>query len=122
MSGIGVREWGEGGLLVELRGEFDQYNLEDLQDVLSDVAALRRPTLVDLSGVTFLDIGATRELAIRSRLYAHHLALRNPSWQVRASVAACGFGPLLDFRAGADDPAYGPPERRPSKKRPSSTA
>lgn len=109
MSRIGVRERGEGGLLVELRGEFDQYNLEDLQDTLSDVMALRRPTLVDLSGVTFLDVGATRELAIRSRLYTHHLALRNPSWQVRASVAACGLGSLLDFRPGAADPATGVP-------------
>ncbi len=106
MSRIGVRERGEGGLLVELRGEFDQYNLEDLQDTLSDVVALRRPTLVDLSEVTFLDIGTTRELTIRSRLYAHHLALRNPSWQVWASVAACGFGSLLNFRSDAEDPAF----------------
>lgn len=95
MSGIGVWEWGEEGVLVELRGEFDQYNLEDLRQTLSDVMALRRPTLVDLSRVTFLDIGGTRELAVRSRLYAHHLTLCNPSWQVRASVAACGFGDWL---------------------------
>lgn len=104
VSGIGVREWGEEGVLVELRGEFDQYNLEDLRETLGDVVALRCPTLVDLSGVTFLDIGATRELTIRSQLYAHHLTLLNPSWQVRASVAACGFAALLDFRSDAGDP------------------
>ena len=91
MSGIEVREWGEEGVLVELRGEFDQHNLEDLRETLNGVLALRRPTLVDLSRVTFLDVGTSRELAIRSQLYAHHLTLHNPSWQVRASVAACGF-------------------------------
>ena len=106
MSDIGMQEWDEGGVLVELRGEFDQYNLEDLRETLSDVVALRRPTLINLASVTFLDIGATRELAIRTQLYAHHLTLCNPSWQVRASVAACGFGEWFDFRTGADDPAY----------------
>ena len=104
MFGIEVREWGETGVLVELRGEFDQHNLEDLRETLSGVVALRRPTLVDLSGVTFLDVGVTRELAIRSQLYAHHLILCNPSWQVWASVAACGFESWISF--GADDPAY----------------
>lgn len=95
VSAIRVQGWGEAGVLVELRGEFDQHNLEDLREALSTVLALRRPTLVDLAGVTFLDVGATRELAIRSHLYAHHLTLRNPSWQVRASVAACGFEQCL---------------------------
>jgi len=79
VSGIGIRKCDGGGVLVELRGEFDRHNLEDLRETLSDVAALRRPTLVDLSKVTFLDIGAIRELAVRSQLYAHHLTLYNPS-------------------------------------------
>jgi anti-anti-sigma regulatory factor len=74
MHVIEVREWGEGGVLVELRGEFDGHNLEDLRRILDSVVALRRPTMVDLSGVTFLDVGATRELTIRSRLYARHLS------------------------------------------------
>ncbi len=56
MSGIGVQEWGEEGVLVELRGEFDRHNLEDLRETFSSVVALRRPTLVDLSRVTFLDV------------------------------------------------------------------
>ena len=106
MSAIGMREWDEGRVLVELRGEFDQYNLEDLRETLSTVVALKRPALINLASVTFLDIGATRELAIRTQLYAHRLTLCNPSWQVRASVAACGFGEWFDFRTGADDPAY----------------
>jgi anti-anti-sigma factor len=99
MHMIEVREWGEGGVLVELRGEFDGHNLEDLRRILDSVVALRRPTMVDLSGVTFLDVGATRELTIRSRLYARHLSFRNPSSEVRASVAACGFEKWFDFRS-----------------------
>lgn len=95
MSGIEVREWSEGGVVVELRGEFDRHDLEDVRETLSSVVALRRPTLVDLAGVTFLDVGVSRELAVRSRLYAHHLTLSNPSWQARASAAACGFGEFL---------------------------
>lgn len=105
MYGIEVRERNERGALIELSGEFDLHNLEKLQEALSDVVALRRPTMIDLSGVTFLDIGATRELTVRSRLYAHHLTLCNPSWQVRASVATCGFGAWLDFHTDADDPS-----------------
>jgi anti-anti-sigma regulatory factor len=103
MHVIEVREWGEGGVLVKLRGEFDGHNLEDLRQILDSVVALRRPTMVDLSGVTFLDVGATRELTIRSRLYAHHLTFRNPSPQVCASVAACRFEEWLDFRSDPED-------------------
>ncbi len=102
---IEVREWGEGGVLVELRGEFDGHNLEDLRKILDSVVALRRPTMVDLSGVTFLDVEATRELTIRSRLYAPHLTFRNPSPQVCASVAACGFENWFDFRSDPEDPS-----------------
>ena len=105
MHVIEVREWGEGGVLVELRGEFDGHNLEDLRKILDSVVALRRPTMVDLSRVTFLDVDATRELTIRSRLYAHHLTFRNPSPQVCASVAACGFEEWFDFRSDPEVPS-----------------
>lgn len=93
-------------MLVELRGEFDRHDLEDLRETLNDVVALRLPVVLDLSCVHFLDVEATRELTIYSYLYAHHLTLRNPSWQVRASVAACGLGSWLDFRYEADDATY----------------
>jgi anti-anti-sigma factor len=105
VHGTEVREWGEEGVLVELRGEFDQHNLKNLRQALSAVV-VRCPTMLDLSRVTFLDIEATRELAIQSQLYAHHLTLCNPSWQVRRSVAACGFEAWLDFRSDVTDPAY----------------
>jgi anti-anti-sigma regulatory factor len=103
--GIEVGGWREEGVLVDLCGEFDRRNLEELRGTLDGVIALRRPIVVDLSGVTFLDIGATRELTIRSRLYAHRLTLRNPSWQVRRSVAACGFEDWYDFCSVSEDPS-----------------
>jgi anti-anti-sigma factor len=112
---IEVREWGERGVMVELRGEFDRHNLEHLREILDDVSTLRRPTMVDLSEVTFLDVGATRELTIRSRLYAHHLTLCNPSPEVRASVAACGFQEWFDFRSDPEDPSC---RRASSEQRP----
>ncbi len=92
MSGIEVRKSNEGDVLIELSGEFDQHNLEFLRETLSGAMALSRPTLVDLAGVTFLDLGSTRELALQSHLYAHNLTFSNPSWQARASATACGFG------------------------------
>jgi anti-anti-sigma regulatory factor len=79
LSGISVRGRGEEGVLVELRGELDQYELEDLRETFSGVVELRLQTLVDLSRITFLDVGCTRELALISQLYGHHLTLCNPS-------------------------------------------
>lgn len=55
--------------VVELRGEFDQHTLEDLPEAMDELAVLGRPMLVDLAGVTFLGVGAVRELAISSQLY-----------------------------------------------------
>ncbi|MDQ4105868.1 MAG: hypothetical protein M3157_01665 [Actinomycetota bacterium] len=106
MSGIEVREQGERGVLVELRGEFDRHNLEKLRRTLEGVLALRRPAAVDLSKTTFLDVGATRELAVLSRLYTHHLTLHNPSWQVRASTAACGLEAWIEYQFDADCSSY----------------
>ena len=78
-------------MLVELRGEFDLFALKPLGKVLSGVANLRRPTVIDLSGITFLDAYSIRELALHSQLYAHHFAFRNSSWQAAASMQACGL-------------------------------
>ncbi len=113
MHVIEVREWGEGGVLVELGGEFDGHNLEYLRRILDSVVTLRRPTIVDLSRVAFLDVGATRELTIRSRLYGHHLTFRNPSPEVRASIAACGFRKWFDL---GSDPEGAPCRRTQVQK------
>lgn len=106
MRGVEVRERGEEDVLVKFRGEFERHDLEDLRETLDDVLALRLPVALDLSGVDFLDVEATRELTVYSYIYAHHLTLHNPSWQVRASVAACGLGSWLVFRYEADDATY----------------
>jgi anti-anti-sigma factor len=90
MYGIEVREAGA-GMLVELWGEFDLFSLSNLREALNNVLDLRRPTLVDLSGITFLDLDSARELAVRAQLYAHHLFLKNPSPQVTASLRAFGL-------------------------------
>ncbi len=108
MSGIRVRDGGERDVLVELSGEFDVHDLEDLRDALGGAALSGRPAVVDLSGVTFLDIGVTRELAVSAQLHAHGLSLSRPSRAVRASVAACGLESWFDFRPGAVDAGGAP--------------
>ncbi len=98
MYGIEVRESGA-GVLVELWGEFDLFSLSDLRRRLNGLLDLHRTILVDLSGITFLDLVSARELAIRSQLYTH-LTLRNPSAQVRASLEAFGLWSWIPFRSG----------------------
>ena len=66
MYGIEVRQSGA-GILVELWGEFDLFSLANLREALNHVANLHRPTLVDLSGITFLDLLSARELTISSQ-------------------------------------------------------
>ena len=100
LYGIEVRESGA-GVLVELWGEFDLFSLSELRGKLNGVLDLHRTTLVDLSGITFLDLVSARELAVRSQLYAHHLTLRNPSSQVRASLEAFGLWSWVPFHPGA---------------------
>ena len=106
MHGIELRESGV-GVVVELWGEFDFFSLRDLREALSEVLALHRPTLVDLSGVTFLDLQSARELAVRSLLYAQHLSFANPSAGTLASLKALGLEGWLHF--GPDAYSDGPP-------------
>jgi anti-anti-sigma regulatory factor len=101
LYGIEVRECGA-SVLVELWGEFDLFSLVNLREALNNVLGLRRPTLVDLSGITFLDLDSARELAVRAQLYAHHLFLRNPSPWVTASLEAFGLGGWIPLHLGAD--------------------
>jgi anti-anti-sigma regulatory factor len=76
---------------VNLAGEFDAYDLETLCQVLDVLLNSREPACVNLSGVTFLDLGCARELVIRSDLCGGRLTLHNPSWQAAASLRACGY-------------------------------
>ena len=90
MYGIEVRESGT-GMVVELWGEFVIFSLLDLREALSEVSTLRRPTLVDLLGITFLDLQSAREFAVRSLLYARHPSFANPSAEALASIKALGL-------------------------------
>lgn len=88
--------------LVVLSGEFDMRDLEYLREKLDEAG--ERAAVVDLSEVTFLDLQATRELAVRLQLHAGSLVFRSPSWAVLASIAACGYEPWFGFGArGAGD-------------------
>ena len=84
--------------LVELSGEFDMRDLAGLREALDEAG--QRTAVVDLSGVTFLDLQTTRELAVRVQLHAGRLVLRRPSWAVLASIAAFGYEPWFGFGAG----------------------
>ena len=88
--GIELRESGT-GMVVELWGEFDIFSLLDLREALGKAWRLRRPTLVDLSGITFLDLQSAREFAVRSLLYARYLSFANPSAEALASIRALGL-------------------------------
>ena len=101
MYGIEVRKSGA-NMLVELWGEFDLFSLTDLRETLNGLLALCRRTLVDLSGITFLDLDSARELALRSHLYAYYLTLHDPSPQVTASVRTFGLWSWIRFHPGAD--------------------
>jgi hypothetical protein len=101
LYGIEVRESGV-GVSVELWGEFDLFSLSELCRTLNGVLDLPKKTLVDLSGITFLDLSSARELAVRAQLYAHHLALHNPSSQVTASLEAFGLASWIPFHSRAD--------------------
>ncbi len=89
--------------MVELRGELDLFSLGELRENLNRALGPGKSALVDLSGITFLDLECARELAVRSQLYADHLTFRNPSPQAQASVEAFGMeGWILLYPAGGD--------------------
>ena len=90
MHSIEVRNT-DGTTRAKMRGEFDFSVLEELRSTLDGLVGLRRAVDVDLSGVTFLDLQVSRELAVYSRLYGHHFVFRDPSWQACRSIRACGL-------------------------------
>jgi ABC-type transporter Mla MlaB component len=73
-----------------LVGEFDTYDLQSLREALDGLLKSKETVYIDLSGVTFLDLRCTRELAIRSDLCDGCLMLHNASWQAVSSLRACG--------------------------------
>jgi anti-anti-sigma factor len=98
-------------VLVRLSGEFDVRYEKILEDTLIDCLASGRPTLVDLSEVTFMDSRCVRELAIRYQLGEGRVALCDPSWEVELSVAASDLEEWMDFvyTTPGDPPGYAAP-------------
>ena len=102
MHGIQAEDFGA-GVTVGMRGEFDAYSLPDLRETLDRVCAFGKPVVVDLSGVTFLDLQSTRELVLRSVIQAHQLVFENPSSGVLASIRALGIESKSHILTGQED-------------------
>ncbi len=103
MHGIQAEDVGP-GVTVGMRGEFDAYTLPDMRGTLDRACALGKPVVVDLSGVTFLDLRSARELVVRSVVQAHQLVLENPSPAVVASVRALGMDGGSRIRTSREEP------------------
>ncbi len=98
-------------MLVRLSGEFDVRCEKVLGDTLGGCLTSDSPVLVDLSGVTFMDSGCVRELAICYQLGGGRVALCDPSWEMELSVAACDLEEWMDFvyTTPGDPPGYAAP-------------
>ena len=84
-------------VLVKLSGGFDIRYLRTLENMLRDCLASRRPALVDLSEVTFMDSQCVWELAVYYQLGRGGIILCNPSQDVGVSVAAYDLEDWIDF-------------------------
>jgi hypothetical protein len=87
-----------------MRGEFDAFSLPEMRETLDGACASGGPVVVDLSGVTFLDLRSARELLVRVVMQPHLLRFENPSRGVLASVGALGIKAPSLTRAGQEDP------------------
>jgi len=99
LYGIELREYGA-GLLVELWGEFDVFCMEELRGTLDDASSCRGPVLVDLSGITFLDLRSAREFAVSSILRPNRPTFVHPSPQVTSTMSALGIEGWSGARPG----------------------
>lgn len=84
-------------------GEFDAFSLPVLRRALDEACGRGVPVVVDLSGITFLDLQSARELAVRAMIQGHQLSFENPPACVLASFRALGL----------DGPRNGPNHREP---------
>jgi hypothetical protein len=82
-------------------GEFDLFSLTDLRKTLNGILALCKRTLIDLSGITFLDLDFARGLALRLQLYAT-ISPCTTLPQVTASVRVFGLWGWARFHPGAN--------------------
>lgn len=89
---------------VGMLGEFDACSLPQLRKSLDDAFASGRPVVVELSGVTFLDVDSTLELVMRSLIQGRLLSFVDPSSCVLASVRALGMPGSAGIRPGHEEP------------------
>lgn len=88
---------------IELRGEFDLFELHLLGEILDSPKEPGPPIRVDLSGVTFLDVRCARELVARSFPRGRRVILRDPSPQAERSLRACAKGLAGGSVTGTED-------------------
>ncbi|WP_166178295.1 STAS domain-containing protein [Rubrobacter tropicus] len=97
---VGTVEYEDGRIV--LSGEFDLRVRQALREVLRATHRRGRRVLLDLSGVTFMDVGCAKELAFWCLLDPELLVPLDPSWQARASAVACDLGGERHLRVGED--------------------
>ena len=90
------------GVLVTLSGEFDVRCRKALETTLQDCVSSGGSTLIDLSGVTFMDTWCVWELAVHYQLGGGRMILCDPSQDVLVGVAGCELEDWLDFVCMAD--------------------
>jgi hypothetical protein len=92
IPGSEVRVPDHPGAPIELRGEFDLFELRSLVAALEVPAGSTDPVRIDLSGITFLDARCARELVVRSFPRGDRLTLDNASREAERSLRACAKG------------------------------
>jgi anti-anti-sigma regulatory factor len=86
ISNIRVERRNPGSFEISLSGEFDLQDLGALRAALEEVANSEAKVMVDLAGVTFLDLGCARQLAASCRLCGERLTISAASWQAMCSL------------------------------------
>ena len=106
-------------VMVKLSGELEVRYRRTLEETLRACLVAGRPTLVDLSEVTFMDSRCLRELAIHYQLGTGRMVLCDPSQEVEVGVAACDLEGWLDFvYTPAPGIRHATPQRASSTRRP----
>jgi anti-sigma B factor antagonist len=102
----------DGGVVVELAGELDLYNVESVRRALLDSAASKPDRLVvDLSAVEFIDstaLGAFVEA--RSHLGNGRFVLAGPGLEARRALEVSGLDRHFAVHASVDDALASTPD------------
>jgi anti-anti-sigma regulatory factor len=86
---------------VALVGEADASNMEELASALSSAEAIGGELLVDLTGLSFIDVGGTRQLiGLARKLAPDDVRVIGPPPQLRTIVEAVGWEDELHIGTG----------------------